>query len=516
MSIFANISQLFSIQFMPHGHCYHWIPSLVFLHVFSDGTIALSYLLIPFGLVYFVHKRKDLPFNWIFFCFCAFIIACGTTHAMEIWTLWHADYWVSGFIKLFTGIISFSTAILLYLLIPTALALPGPNDLRAALEKQKLISKELAERTHSLEIQQNKTNTERFFKNQLSNIIESSIEYAIIATDLKGNIILWNEGAHQIYGYKAEEVNQKNISLLYTPEDINEGRVKDLLNTALEQRIERSFEHIRKDGLQFTASVAVNLRYDQNNEPVGYVFISKNIEKEKEYEERITKTNQELEQFAYITSHDLKAPLRSITSLINWIEEDKANTLTEESKEHFNLLISRANRMNNLIEGILTYSRIGRVDFDITKVSIKNLIQEILETLDSEKKVKIHYAEDLPIFTTSKIPLLQVFTNLLNNAIKYNDKPEVKIEIGYKDQEKYYEFYVTDNGPGIDPEYHQKIFEIFQTLQSRDEIESTGIGLSIVKKIVESRGGKVTIESAVGAGTTFRFTWIKQATPISI
>lgn len=121
-----------SAQFMPHGYCYHWIPSLVTLHVVSDGVIALSYMMIPFTLAYFVSLRRDVPFGWIFICFSAFIIACGTTHLAEIWTLWHADYWMSGFIKALTAIISFTTAILLIRLVPFALELPSPAMLEKA------------------------------------------------------------------------------------------------------------------------------------------------------------------------------------------------------------------------------------------------------------------------------------------------------------------------------------------------------------------------------------------------
>lgn len=128
MDVISNLYQfLTSTQFMPHGHCYLWMPSLVALHVASDGLIALSYMLIPITLTYLIYKRKDIPFSWIVLCFALFIISCGTTHIMEIWTLWHANYWISGVIKAFTGIISFITAILLIYLIPMALKLPTPS-----------------------------------------------------------------------------------------------------------------------------------------------------------------------------------------------------------------------------------------------------------------------------------------------------------------------------------------------------------------------------------------------------
>jgi signal transduction histidine kinase/CheY-like chemotaxis protein len=229
-------------------------------------------------------------------------------------------------------------------------------------------------------------------------------------------------------------------------------------------------------------------------------------------QEQLISSNKELEQFAFVASHDLKAPLRSIESLITWIEADKVTKLSEESKINFSLLVSRAKRMSYLIDGILQYSRIGRTNLEISTVSIKELIDEIVEMLDPSKKFTVQYDEKISelYLSTLKIILSQVFTNLIGNAIKYHDKSKGHIKIGVKDKDTdYYEFYVSDDGPGIEPIYHEKIFEIFQTLQSRDEIESAGIGLSIVKKIVEAQGGKVTVESDLGKGSTFRFTWPK-------
>jgi signal transduction histidine kinase len=132
-----------AMAFMPHGYCFNWLPPLVILHVFSDSLIGFSYMLIPVGLAYIVSRRKDIPFGWIFFCFCIFIFSCGTTHFMEIWTLWHANYWVSGFIKLFTGIVSFATALLLFKLTPQVLKIPSPAMLR---ESNHLLKNEIHNR----------------------------------------------------------------------------------------------------------------------------------------------------------------------------------------------------------------------------------------------------------------------------------------------------------------------------------------------------------------------------------
>ncbi len=225
--------------------------------------------------------------------------------------------------------------------------------------------------------------------------------------------------------------------------------------------------------------------------------------------EKLLKSNEELEHFAYITSHDLKAPLRAIERLSSWIEEDNKDCLSAESKENLTLLRKRVNRLSNLIDSILEYSRAGRVDLDIKVVDLDELLHGVIDSLNPPVNFNIIYPPPLPKFKTPEIPLCQVFINLISNSIKHHDKKDGKIEIGAKDLGKRFEFSVSDNGPGIEEIYFKKIFMIFQTLQSKDEMESTGIGLSIVKKIVESQGGTVTVESTLGKGTSFKFTWPK-------
>ncbi|MBD1945016.1 GHKL domain-containing protein, partial [Coleofasciculus sp. FACHB-712] len=218
------------------------------------------------------------------------------------------------------------------------------------------------------------------------------------------------------------------------------------------------------------------------------------------------RSNRDLDQFAYIASHDLKAPLRAIATLSEWIEEDLADQLTDDSREHLNLLRGRVHRMEALINGILQYSRAGRVQQQIEAVNVSSLLSEVIELLDPPPEVAI-VAESMPTLQTERVPLQQVFMNLIGNAIKYAKRSDVCIQVGVRELPKYYEFSVADNGQGIEPEYHQKIWGIFQRLEARDKVEGTGIGLSVVKKIVESRGGRVWVESAAGAGATFRFTW---------
>lgn len=226
--------------------------------------------------------------------------------------------------------------------------------------------------------------------------------------------------------------------------------------------------------------------------------------------EALERSNRELDQFAYVASHDLKAPLRGIANLSSWIEEDLAETLTDESREHLNLLRGRVHRMEALIDGILHYSRAGRVRNQAETVNVSALVTDVIELLAPPSTVSIVVAPSLPTLQTERVPLQQIFMNLINNAIKHSQRLDAQVRIECRETKKYYEFLVSDNGPGIAPQYHERVWGIFQTLESRDKVEGTGIGLSVVKKIVESRGGRVAIDSEAGAGATFRFTWPKQ------
>ncbi|HUQ98793.1 MAG TPA: ATP-binding protein [Gemmatimonadaceae bacterium] len=221
----------------------------------------------------------------------------------------------------------------------------------------------------------------------------------------------------------------------------------------------------------------------------------------------LERSNTELDQFAYVASHDLKAPLRGIANLTSWIEEDLGDRVAGESLEHMQLLKGRVNRMEALIDGILAYSRAGRVSQKAEPVDVGKLLKESIELLSPPEGTQILVTTDMPTFDTERVPLQQVFMNLLGNAIKYAGRTDARIEVSGRRIDGLYEFAVADNGPGIAPQYREKIWQIFQTLAPRDKVEGTGIGLSVVRKIVEARGGKTWLDSEVGKGTTFFFTW---------
>jgi len=233
-------------------------------------------------------------------------------------------------------------------------------------------------------------------------------------------------------------------------------------------------------------------------------------EKQAELLKQVEAINKELKDFAYIVSHDLKAPLRGIKTLADWITTDYADKLDDNGKEQINLLSSRVDRMHNLIDGILQYSRVGHVKEKHVQVNLNELVPDIIDTIAPPENITITIENQLPIVECEQTRTTQVFQNLLSNAVKYMDKPECQIKIGSVEEDGFWKFSITDNGPGIEEKNFERIFEIFQTLSPRDEVKSTGVGLTVVKKIVELYGGKIWVQSKPGQGSTFLFTLPKQ------
>ncbi|RKH16112.1 PAS domain-containing protein [Corallococcus sp. CA047B] len=230
--------------------------------------------------------------------------------------------------------------------------------------------------------------------------------------------------------------------------------------------------------------------------------------------ERLTQeleaTNQDLDQFAYVASHDLKAPLRGIASLSEWIEEGMADKMSEETRHQMGLLRGRVHRLEALINGILSYSRVSRTREKLETVDVGALLAESRDLLAPRPEASIVIGGGMPTLQVERVPLQQVFLNLMSNALKHAGRTDARIDIACADADDFYDFTLKDNGPGIDPRFHDRIWGIFQTLEARDKVEGTGIGLSVVKKIVETRGGRVAIESEVGAGATFHIYWPKR------
>jgi len=280
--------------------------------------------------------------------------------------------------------------------------------------------------------------------------------------------------------------------------------------------------HKRKDGTTFFTETSLKLVSQKKEDFI--IAIARNVSERRQAEQRqaqliqelehtnqeVENINRELKDFAYVVSHDLKAPLRGIKTIANWMLEDYSDKLDEEGKEQMNLLTSRVNRMHNLIDGVLQYSRVGRTKEEKVVVNLNELITEAIDMIAPPENIEITVADELPTVECEQTRIMQVFQNLLSNAIKYMDKPQGQIKVDCVEEDGFWKFSVADNGPGIEEKNFEKIFKIFQTLTPRDEFESTGIGLTVTKKIVELYNGKIWVESEPGQGSTFFFTMPKQ------
>ncbi|MDJ0592181.1 MAG: ATP-binding protein [Pleurocapsa sp. MO_226.B13] len=362
-------------------------------------------------------------------------------------------------------------------------------------------------------------------------VLEASEDYIGLA-DVEGNIIWHNPRMKSIFGAVGQDLDPTKLTIAdYHP---------DWAFKIIQARgIPTAIEHgswldetalLTKDGREIPVSQLI-IAHKSDRGKVKYIStvmrdltIQKQTEKslqqraeELEWVNKelfkttslLKKRNQELDRFAYVTSHDLKAPLRAISNLATWLGEDLEDQIPEENQQQLKLMQSRVKRMDGLIQGLLEYSRVGRKSTPTQIVNVKDVVLNAIDSLSPPPEFEIIVADNLPTLKTEVILLEQVFANLISNAIKYHPQKKGKVVISVQERDKFYEFAVCDDGLGIDPRYHDRIFTIFQTLQARDTFESTGIGLSIVKKIVEGQGGKIWVESQLGAGATFYFTWRK-------
>lgn len=507
-----------SDHFMPRWVCGRWTPFHGWLYIISDLVIFLAYMAIPFAMVYFVRKRwKDLPFRHVFWLFIAFIALCGTTHLVDAIIFYVPVYRFNALVLVATAIVSVITVGSMLKVIPEALKYKSPLDLQitvaektAELERQK---DELKAANERLAVQMEENIRSQRELARLAAIVRASDD-SVLSLTTEGIITSWNDAATRMYGYAPEEAIGQSVMMLCTEES---GREMEQVLAKLRDgsSVERfEIPRIRKDGGIIYVSITYSPLKDEAGRVIGISGIARDITAQRQAAQQqeqlmhdLARANKELEDFAYITSHDLKAPLRAIGSLAEWIETDYAAKLGEEGREHLRLMRSRVHRMNELIEGILQYSRVGRARDSVTEVDLNALVAEVLELIHIPPHMEVTVNGPLPRITTQKTYPMQVLENLISNAVKYCDKEKGSIEVGVEELPRFYKFHVRDNGMGISPRYHDRIFDIFQTLSPRDEVESTGIGLTIVKKIVTHVGGLVWVESEPKKGSTFYFTW---------
>ncbi len=552
-----------TLLFIPHGHCYLWKTNLVRLHLISDALIGISYYSIPCTLFYFVQKRKDVPFISIFLLFVAFIVCCGSTHLMSIWTLWHPDYWVSGSIKAVTAGVSVYTALELIPVIPKALDLPSPAQLEQINQQ---LQQEVAERKQAEE------NLRR-----LSTRLNLAVESAAIGIwewDVTRNAVIWDERMYQLYGLTPEQFSPvyEGWANQVHPDDriAAETAVQQALQE--EQDFDSEFRVIHPNGdIRFLQANAL-VQSNSQGEPQRMIGISYDVSDRKQDEaelrqyrnrlEQMVKTrtaeltaanqqlqqeiterqqietslkhqakllersNNDLEQFAHVASHDLQEPLRTVILYSQLLAKRYANHPDPEADLFTTYIVDSAKQMQQLILDLLNYSRVGTNDKPFQPIECNQVLDQVLANL----AIAIRQAgavitfDPLPTVIAHKSQLVQLLQNLIGNAIKFRREDPPRIHISADRQpaenqddeaearplaapsETYWQFSVRDNGIGIEPKYSDRIFTIFQRLHSNKQYRGTGIGLAICKKIVNQLGGHIWVESEYGRGSTFYFT----------
>lgn len=340
---------------------------------------------------------------------------------------------------------------------------------------------------------------------------------AMVMVNRVGTIVMVNAQTEIIFGYSRAELLGQSVEALL-PERFRsvhpkhrQGFFDDPSPRAM--GVGRDLFGRRKDGSEFPVEIGLN-PIEMDDGPMvlsAIVDISERVkasERLLEHREELERSNRELATFAYVASHDLKSPLRGISQLTQWIEEDLHNGNSSAIAGHMNLLRGRIRRMENLLDDLLAYSRAGHLEGGLTQVDVGSLARSLFEMQAPPEGFELALAADLPTFTTLSTPLEQVLRNLFSNAIKHHDRTRGHIELQWRtNRNGYYEFSVIDDGPGIPVQFHERVFGMYQTLRPRDEVEGSGMGLALVKKIVETFGGKAMVVSDGVRGCCLRFTW---------
>ena len=343
---------------------------------------------------------------------------------------------------------------------------------------------------------------------QLKGVFENIVD-AYVVMNLMGDVLKMNEAAENLLGYTIED----SINLMQMVHPQEQEKVVAGFATLLEEGAVTDFQVkiVIADKSERLVHINASLIYDQSESPIAAQGIVRDITELKDLENqkerlllKLEKSNEELQEYAHIVSHDLKSPLRSIDALVSWIKEDNKGKLDAASEQNLSLIQTTLEKMELLISDVLNYSSVAADNNIAEQVDLNSLVSDLIPILFVPEHIEIKVMHKLPTVLGDKTKLQQVFQNLISNGIKFNDKEKGFVEIDVLDLESHYRFSIKDNGIGIEPKFQDKVFKIFNTLNKRED--STGIGLSIVKKIVSLHEGDIWIDSTPGIGATFFFT----------
>lgn len=331
---------------------------------------------------------------------------------------------------------------------------------------------------------------------------------AITLLDPEGKVVSWNPGAERLFGLPAEEILGRSLSITYEENEAREKIFRETLEAARSGGKSTSdHRRLRKDGSRFWGATAVTALMHPSGGLRGYSVVVQDVTERKRVEEELLRSNEQLEQFAYVASHDLQEPLRAVAGCVQLLEQRYRDALDDRARQYIGHAVSGVGRMQTLIDDLLTYSRVGTRAKPLAPTDSAEVVRIVLEDLavaiqEAEAKVTVH---GLPVVWADASQLRQVFQNLVANAVKFRrSKPEIRITA--ERGEDGWVFRVKDNGIGIDPKYFDRLFVVFQRLHTLREYPGNGLGLALCKRIIERHGGRIGVASVPGEGSVFHFT----------
>jgi PAS domain S-box-containing protein len=499
-------------RFMPHGMCYQWQPVTLWSNVLGDLVTAFSYFMIPAFLIYFVSKRKKIEMQGLFMMFAIFIISCGAVHAISAVNVWIPFYNLAGFMKLTMAGVSLATVVLMYINMPEALKIPSPSDLQVINDQLKA---EIEEKTRlQTELEQQREKLQKTVK--LLNSTQEAAKIGSWSVDLATGESYWSNQVYRIHGLEPGSPTYLREGINFYREDFRE-RVNEVVKQAQEEGKSWDEEWVLVDinGNEIWVRTTGYPTYE-DGKVVGVEGLIIDIDQQKraaialeEQTVELQKSNAELESFSYSVSHDMRAPLRAINGYAEILKEEYADKLDDQGNRLLNIVHASAIKLGELIDDILAFSRLGRKELTKRPVEMVELVHQVVDEVaqspywNADVKINI---QDLPNAMGDQSMLKQALFNLIENALKYSSKEEkIEITIGSNAEKGEFVYFIKDNGIGINMEYRDKIFGVFQRLHSSKTFEGTGVGLAIVRKIIERHGGKIWLESEEGIGSTFYF-----------
>ena len=535
------LEKLFSSDFMPHGYCYLWNPGLVWLHVVSDALVALAYFSIPATLIYFIRKRRDLPFNWMFVSFGIFILACGATHAMEVWTLWHGTYWLSGAIKAITAMASVPTAILLVQLVPRALALPSSEAMKLEIAERKRAEQALHQTKNELELKVLERTAELRKANEdlVAEIVqhtqaletlrerEARISLAAESADLafwvlypEQNTVWMSEKGRAMYGFTPNEplTRESLVSRIHPDERV---AVQAALEQARASQETFEIEHriVLPDGKTRWVIVRGRCLWDEQGNVLKIICVTIDLSAQKQSGLQLQVQREELARLSRIAlmgemtaslGHELKQPLTAIANNAAAARRffDRGQIDPAILKQLLADIAAASHRAGEVINGIRGMARKGKSTRSL--LNLNGVIGDTIRLVRSdilirETTVVADFDSRLPDVEADLVQIQQVLLNLIMNALDAVETlppAERRIIISTRSLEgKSAEVSVRDFGAGLPKDRPDKVFDHFFSTKA----EGTGMGLTIVRSIVEAHAGTLVAENVEGGGARFFF-----------